>query len=319
MVDFLLRPEASFRNNIIRIATSLNTDASHHLTKKTDIHESIHNARVCFKKLRAVLRLTQPQIGKKTYDLENKYYRDTSKKLSFLRDYTASIEAIDELLKNRRSVESVAMLNSLKRKLQLKRATTLRNAGIDDLFGSIQNHNLIARTHIPTWELDGEEKENLAKALSKNYRKAHKLYLRVAKEPTETNVHEWRKATKYFMYMVQLLRPLWPTMFAAYARELNTLTDFQGKHHDLCVLEHQLHHIKATTKLNPKTLKSLKASIVAQKKGLIAQGLESGSRVFAFEAKELGKLVIAWLPKPIEKENQHTAKRLTKQPAKTIV
>lgn len=297
MVEFVLQPEASFRENIIRIATSLNTDATHHLAKKTDIHESVHNARVCYKKLRAVLRLTEPQIGSKVYSLENKYYRDISKKLSFLRDYTASIEAIEELLKNRRSAESVAMLNSLKRRLQLKRAATLRNAGVDDLFGNIQEQNLLARSRIPSWEFDDDVSQKLAKAFARNYNNAKKQYRVVAKAPTETNVHEWRKATKYFMYMVQLLRQLWPAMFAAYARELNILTDFQGKHHDFCVLEHQLHHIKSSAKHHHKTMKNLRASIAAQKKSLIAQGLEAGKRVFAFDAKELGKLIQLWYPK----------------------
>lgn len=275
-------------------------DASQHLAKKTDVHESIHNARVCFKKLRAVLRLVQPHIGPKVYTLENKYYRDTSKKLSFLRDYTASIEAIEELLKNRRSAESVALLNSVKRKLQLRRAATLRNAGVDDLFGSIQDQNLLARSHVPSWELEDDVIENLSKSFAKSYRKAQKLYLLVAKEPSEINVHEWRKATKYFMYMVQLLRQLWPVMFTAYARELNVLTDFQGKHHDFCVLEHQLQHLKTVLKHHPKTLKSLRASIASQKRSLISQALESGSRSFAFNSKELGKLVLTWYPTTIE-------------------
>jgi CHAD domain-containing protein len=303
MVEFVLRPEASFRENIIRIATSLNSDATQHLAKKTDIHESVHNARVCFKKLRAVLRLTEPQIGSKTYAFENMYYRDTSKKLSFLRDYTASIEAIEELLKNRRSAESVAMLNSLKRKLQLKRAATLRNAGVGDLFGTIQEQNVLARGRIPTWELDDDVSEKLAKAFARSYNNAKKQYHVVAKTPTEINVHEWRKATKYFMYMVQLLRPLWPAIFTTYAREINTLTDFQGMHHDFCVLEHQLHHIKSSVKHHQKTLKSLRASIASQKKSLIAQGLEAGKRLFAFDAKELGKLIQLWYPKPVILKN----------------
>jgi CHAD domain-containing protein len=55
-------------------------------------------------------------------------------------------------------------------------------------------------------------------------------------EPTDGNLHEWRKRVKDHWYHVRLLRNLWPKVMDAYKRELKVLSEALGDDHDLAVL-----------------------------------------------------------------------------------
>src|SRR6266550_4213516 len=63
----------------------------------TNLDQSIHDTRVCFKKLRALLRLVRDDLGDKTYERENIYCRDSNRRLSSLRDTAAMAETLKKL------------------------------------------------------------------------------------------------------------------------------------------------------------------------------------------------------------------------------
>src|SRR5215471_16704335 len=65
----------------------------HHVNRD----EAIHDARVRFKKIRAVLRLARGGIDEDIYQKENARYRDAGRRLSTVRDTAAMIEIIDKL------------------------------------------------------------------------------------------------------------------------------------------------------------------------------------------------------------------------------
>jgi len=60
--------------------------------------EAIHDARVSFKKLRALLRLARVQNNDDVYTQENACYRDAGRRLSEVRDVAAMIAAFDKLI-----------------------------------------------------------------------------------------------------------------------------------------------------------------------------------------------------------------------------
>src|SRR5436190_18067362 len=62
-----------------------------------DRDKAIHDARVCIKKSRALLRLSRAELGKKTCRIENARFRDAGRKLSEVRDAAAVIEIVDKL------------------------------------------------------------------------------------------------------------------------------------------------------------------------------------------------------------------------------
>src|SRR6266850_1644487 len=60
--------------------------------------EAIHDARVCIKKIRALLRLFRDALGDETYRAEDTAYRDAARALSKVRDSAALLEIVDKLI-----------------------------------------------------------------------------------------------------------------------------------------------------------------------------------------------------------------------------
>lgn len=61
-----------------------------------DIHEGVHNARKCFKKIRSLLRLVRHVIGEKTYKEENRWFRQAAHQLAGAREAEALLEMFDK-------------------------------------------------------------------------------------------------------------------------------------------------------------------------------------------------------------------------------
>src|SRR5262249_36409668 len=59
--------------------------------------EAVHEARKCFKKIRAVLRLVKPAIARKDYRRENVCFRDAGRPLTEVRDAKILVETLDKL------------------------------------------------------------------------------------------------------------------------------------------------------------------------------------------------------------------------------
>src|SRR5215469_8691472 len=74
--------------------------ASYCLTTGTEIDAAIHDSRVCFKKIRAVLRLVREEIGDRDFRAENARYRDAGRRLSAVRDSAVAIDTFDRLTDN---------------------------------------------------------------------------------------------------------------------------------------------------------------------------------------------------------------------------
>ena len=71
--------------------------AVHDLERSENPHETVHQCRKTFKRLRALLRLIRFNIEKKAYKRENVFYRDLGRKLSGMRDAQVMLETLDSL------------------------------------------------------------------------------------------------------------------------------------------------------------------------------------------------------------------------------
>src|SRR5262245_49805079 len=98
-MSFELRPDESLRKGIRRIVRKQMEAALEQLTgpHKGSRDEAVHEARKCFKKIRAVLRLVRPVIGEKNYHEENTCFRDAGRPLTEVRDAKIFIETLDQL------------------------------------------------------------------------------------------------------------------------------------------------------------------------------------------------------------------------------
>lgn len=76
---------------------------------------------------------------------------------------------------------------------------------------------------------------SICELAGRGYARARRRRPKAADAPAE-EFHRWRSATKTHWYQTRILRPLSAATLGSRARELRTLSDWQGKHHDLAVL-----------------------------------------------------------------------------------
>src|SRR5262249_38942555 len=68
------------------------------------------------------------------------------------------------------------------------------------------------------------------------YRDGREALEEVRDEPSDENVHEWRKRAKDLWYQLRILTELWPAVLGETADQAHDLADLLGDHHDLAVL-----------------------------------------------------------------------------------
>lgn len=317
----------SLNDNFFRIILFYNSRAIRHLQSKTSINENIHDARLCFKRIRSLLRLSRTALSYNAYTQLNAFYRNQGRKLSHARDLTALVEAIKPMIQNRKSPVVKASLVSMQKHWMLKRSQKVRSKELLDAkttvctdLTAIQQHlvsRLIPEIRIqydhagyPTHHIAGTtfdtEKESaqqfpitdnklFIEGLIRVFRQGHKLYHACRKNPNDHDLHEWRKSVKYTWYQLVMLQPLWPGMIKAWAKEWQMLSVLLGDYHDLVLVT------DATKPLgNKKNMShgrgSLMRSTLRHKKQLLNKSLQQGKKLYAESTAGIRNKLVACVP-----------------------
>ena len=199
--------------------------------------EAIHDARVCIKRVRAVLRLTRDSLGKQAYVGEDKAYRDSARLLSKVRDGAAMIEIIDKLTEHfsdhlsKDAFQSVrAPLLRAKRERKSSRLSAMKEAA---------KALRLARKRVQEWP-DVRRRLTLRKGLRRVFKEGNAAFTTAYQQPNVDTLHEWRKEVKHLLYQTQLLQPLWPGPLKAMRGELKTLGKLLSEDHDLAILREKV-------------------------------------------------------------------------------
>src|SRR5262249_34930813 len=72
--------------------------------------------------------------------------------------------------------------------------------------------------------------------LRETYRRAKDSFKVAKANPTDENLHEWRKQAKYLFYQLEILRPLWTERMDEMVHEVDRVGELLGDDHDLVVL-----------------------------------------------------------------------------------
>jgi CHAD domain-containing protein len=242
-MSFELKPDESLRKGIRRIARKQTDDALEGLTgaHQGPRDEVVHEARKCFKKVRAVLRLVRPVIGEATYRTENTCFRDAGRPLTEVRDARILIETLDKLTDHFREHVAGRSFADVRRALQANlRAVRRRVLDEQNAFVVVAEAVRQARERAKDWADVPDRWASVGEGLEDVYRRARTAFGDAAAEPTVELLHEWRKQAKYLRYQVEVLRPLWPERLEEVAAEADRMGDLLGDDHDLAVLRQLL-------------------------------------------------------------------------------
>jgi CHAD domain-containing protein len=242
-MSFELKAEESLRKGVRRIVRKQMEGALEYLTgpQKGSRDEAIHEARKCFKKIRAMLRLVWPAIGTKSYRGENICFRDAGRPLTEVRDARIFLETLDRLVEHFKEHVVGRSFGDVRHALQVNlRAVRKRVLDEQNAFAVVSETVRQAQGRIKSWA-DVPNKGAVVRAgLEDVYRRARNAYEAAATEPTVEELHEWRKRAKYLRYQLEALRPIWPGRMEELANEADRMGDLLGDDHDLAMLRRML-------------------------------------------------------------------------------
>lgn len=242
MTDFVLKNTESKPDGIKRIIGSQIDFALYNLEQNIDkdFDESVHEARKCSKRIRAVLRLIQYEIGDELFKKENYHYRDINRYLSEVRDITVVIEMFNNLIKDKPEPDSKELINNL---INCKDKLIGRFFAEEDRLTVVLNLLGKGRQRVKTMPVKKDDINVLFIGFISVFELCKKCMNIARKAPTTENLHEWRKQAKYLYYQSQVLEPFLPDELIIIKSKLDKLAEYLGEDHDLAELGNFLNSV----------------------------------------------------------------------------
>jgi CHAD domain-containing protein len=204
---------------------------------KRKLAVAVHDTRKSLKRLRAAVRLGRDALGEGTYKRENQAFRDTGRRLAWVRDASVLIETLDDLEQAAGRELPSGATAGLRKRLEAERKEALQSLKEDDVvIDAVLDELEDARTRTATWTLDTDGFSALEPGLRRIYRRGRKAMNAAAEEPSTENLHEWRKRVKDLWHAEQILRPASPKKMKKLAKRTHELSDLLGDDHDLAEL-----------------------------------------------------------------------------------
>jgi CHAD domain-containing protein len=283
-MSYKLEMNESIADGIRRIANEQVDKAINRLKNPdNDRQDAIHDARKCFKKIRAVLHLVRDEIGDDQYKQENIFYRDLGRELAPLRDSVVMVNTYQKI----RAADSrffvypdyQSMQNKLIAEKQALERRLLDNE--QRIYKVIEN--LKSKRNVTDWNINSNDFD----AFYQGLKRVRKRRQKAIAEPTTENYHDWRKRVKYLWYHCRLFENVWKDYMQQLALQLHLLSDYLGDDHDLALLKRKL----AGNNQTSLDIQGMKNYIEIKKSTLQNLSIKLGNRIYVEKPKRYTKRI----------------------------
>lgn len=286
-MSFRIENHEPFFDAIHRIAYEQTDQAIALLADDQDIHESIHETRKTFKRLRALLRLVRDNLPAETYRLENRFYRDSGRQLADLRDVTSLMEALDRLLEQHPEERLKEAILENKASLDEKREAIAKQFRTEKLPGQVKANLQIAQKRIPEWAFSHSGKQAFLRSIPRIYKRGRNAMGAAYKKRKDEDFHEWRKNVKYLWHQLQVVEKIWKTEMKALIKSLKSLSDDLGEDHDFTLIKE---HVKNGSLQFPDEIKPVLDEQLAQEQQIRRKkAYYLGRRLYAEKPSAFGE------------------------------
>jgi CHAD domain-containing protein len=251
--------------------------------------EAVHDARKNVKKSRALLRLVRPALDRRTYRRENRTLRDAARTVAHVRDADVMVETVDALRERFVGQRPEAVFDALRAHFE-QRAEAARPGPNAELGAELVEALRDVAARVDDWPLDAADWPLAVKGAQRAYARGRSAFAVADADPTVENLHEWRKRVKDLWYHDRLLKPAWPGLLDAQAKEAHTLSDLLGDDHDLSVLTERLRDDPPTVDVD-----DVLELIEQRRAELMAQARSLGRRVYAEKPKAFARRLRRYL------------------------
>lgn len=199
--------------------------------------KSVHNIRVLMKKSRATIRLASSQLDKKSYNKEFLTFREAGRTLHLWREASVHRKTLRSFRKKYpilfKSLKNTEIISHLLKKPEI---AAIIPQDPDENISRINDILTRSKYRIRFQRLNNPEAPILLGEINKTYQKVSDLFIRARINPKPSNLHEFRKRLKDFLYQVYFLRPLKPGVIKNLEKRIAQMAQNLGKFNDLAVL-----------------------------------------------------------------------------------
>jgi CHAD domain-containing protein len=255
------------------------------------LEERVHEARKRIKETRAVLRLFRGALGD-AFDDANHQLRDAGRELAPYRDATTVVEAIKALSPRVREAVGPQSMRALRTFAnERQRAQFAGESALRDRFESliaqlVGANERLARAAMPDKSRSSIIEDGLARTIARGKR----AMISAFKSGTDADFHEWRKRVKDLDHHIELLINIWPKVMAALEKEISTLAQRLGHHHDLALLAEVVKQPEGPIG-DAGERHRIGSLIAAQQKRTLALARPIAERVYAVRSRRMARAI----------------------------
>jgi len=230
-MSYRLKTEEGIAAGIRRVMREQLQGAIREISRATPGDESaaVHATRKQIKKARALLRLVKGEIGRKIFEIENRFLREAGRTFAKSRDARVRQEMLEQL--RGQIGGKAAAFPQTAVALQTEVGMTTEEFGRQGEAASAGLQEICDR--VEGWPLEYLELADLCCALAKAYRRGRKSFRCADACRRAENFHTLRKRVKDIWYQLRFLRGLDPAVLRGLEEPANTLGQQLGDLHDL--------------------------------------------------------------------------------------
>lgn len=279
-MGFRVRAKETASEGVKRIARRQIGKAVRDLSEEVENpDETIHDVRKRLKRIRALLRVVRPKLGKTRYRGQNAVLRDVGRRLSGARDARVLVETLEKLSTGMDEGNGKAEVEPVLRQLRERAESAEARLRDGETWEGLSSTLKRVRKAVKQWPLEGDEDWPVVKrGVARLYEKGYRALRRAKRDPTDETLHEWRKRVKDLWHVLELLRSVRPGFFETRANEAHELADLLGDDHDLAVLDEVLG--SSEIELEGEGLRRLRVKIADRRVELQRQAFLRGPFVY---------------------------------------
>lgn len=282
-MTYAFRPGRAFTDDFRSVGAEQFEQAIEVLQLRPDgVHEAIHDARKCFKRVRALYRLIASDASP-FQKQENARIRDMARNLSTVRDAAALVENARYLHEGARSDDEEKALDHVcSRLIERRDRIAAGETDIEDrIAATIINceQAMAALVHVSFDDRRRKTADRLAKGWRRTLKRAARAREACQASTEAASFHELRKRAQDYRMHLALMREAWPSAMQPKRLDAKALVDVLGHLNDLDVMTSLVNEDPSLAG-NSQDQAYLISAVIARQDSLRSDALDRAASVF---------------------------------------
>lgn len=252
------------------------------LLKKDPVPDdkAVHDIRVLMKKSRAVMKLIISQLDTESFEREYGTFREVGRIMRLWRDTSVHRKTLKDLKKEYPKIFLQARENKKLDELLLRSNKTPEpTTELNDQIGLLNELLNKSGYRVRFQSFEKLDPRLLLTELDGSFKQASHRYMVCRNNPKPSNIHEFRKSAKDFLYQLYFFRPLNPSTVKNFEKRIDNLSQNLGKYNDLDQLISTLEY-KYQAKSDSRALDELVLMIRAEQDRYLSRVWPAAYKVF---------------------------------------